>query len=113
MMEYPTFVSCLAAMADSEDPVAQAIALETVGYIGVSLEGKVLYLTLSHEMVFNNCPLQLALAELGNRMTDTIDRLELLITDSPTEARIRAMNAFASLIKLDKENQVVFFPPLL
>ena len=50
---------------------------------------------------------QLALAELGNRMTDTIDRLELLITDSPTEARIRAMNAFASLIKLDKENQVV------
>ena len=39
-------------------------------------------------------------------MTDTIDRLELLITDSPTEARIRAMNAFASLIKLDKENQV-------
>jgi len=87
MMEYPTFVSSLAAMAESEDPVAQAIALETVGYIGVSLEGK------------------LALAELGNRMTDTIDRLELLITDSPTEARIRAMNAFASLIKLDKENQ--------
>jgi 26S proteasome non-ATPase regulatory subunit 5 len=88
MMEYPAFVSSLAAMAESEDPVAQAIALETVGYIGVSLEGK------------------LALAELGNRMTDTIDRLELLITDSPTEARIRAMNAFASLIKLDKENQV-------
>jgi len=87
MMEYPTFVSSLANMAESEDPVAQAIALETVGYIGVSLEGK------------------LALAELGNRMTDTIDRLELLITDSPTEARIRAMNAFASLIKLDKENQ--------
>ena len=42
MMEYPTFVSSLAAMAESEDPVAQAIALETVGYIGVSLEGKVL-----------------------------------------------------------------------
>ena len=44
MMEYPTFVSSLAAMAESEDPVAQAIALETVGYIGVSLEGKVLIL---------------------------------------------------------------------
>ena len=43
-MEYPTFVSSLAAMAESEDPVAQAIALETVGYIGVSLEGKVLTL---------------------------------------------------------------------
>ena len=56
---------------------------------------------------------QLALAELGNRMTDTIDRLELLITDSPTEARIRAMNAFASLIKLDKENQVELVQLLL
>merc|ERR1719228_3100175 len=74
-------------MAESDDMVSQSVAFETVGYIGVSLEGK------------------LALAELGNRVTDTIDRLELLITDSPTEARIRAMNAFASLIKLDKENQ--------
>ena len=46
-------------------------------------------------------------------MTDTIDRLELLITDSPTEARIRAMNAFASLIKLDKENQVELVQLLL
>jgi len=45
MMEYPTFVSSLAAMAESEDPVAQAIALETVGYIGVSLEGKIFLLT--------------------------------------------------------------------
>ena len=59
MMEYPTFVSSLAAMAESEDPVAQAIALETVGYIGVSLEGKV----LAHfdEMGLNI--FQLALAE--------------------------------------------------
>ena len=31
MMEYPTFVSSLANMVESEDPVAQAIALETVG----------------------------------------------------------------------------------
>ena len=63
---------------------------------------------------------QTALSELGNRMTDWVDRLEDLITDrwveamvagvmtvlcSPTEARIRAMNAFSSLLKLDKENQ--------
>ena len=52
MMEYPTFVSCLAAMADSEDPVAQAIALETVGYIGVSLEGKVLNLIRESIQIF-------------------------------------------------------------
>ena len=52
MMEYPTFVSCLAAMADSEDPVAQAIALETVGYIGVSLEGKVPNLIRKNIQIF-------------------------------------------------------------
>ena len=64
------------------------------------------------ESLFQNT-FQLALAQLGNRMADTIDRLELLITDSPTEARIRAMNAFASLIKLDKENQVELVQILL
>ena len=58
-MEYPTFVSSLAAMAESEDPVAQAIALETVGYIGVSLEGKVF--TLMNEIRHNI--IQLALAK--------------------------------------------------
>lgn len=87
MMQFPTFVSSLVSMAESDDLVSQSVAFETVGYIGVSLEGKT------------------ALAELGNKMTNCIDRLETLITDSPTEVRIRAMNAFASLIKLDKENQ--------
>ena len=53
MMEYPTFVSSLAAMAESEDPVAQAIALETVGYIGVSLEGKVLNLIRESIQILN------------------------------------------------------------
>ena len=57
-MEYPTFVSSLAAMAESEDPVAQAIALETVGYIGVSLEGKVF--TLMNEIRHNISQLALA-----------------------------------------------------
>lgn len=89
--QYPAFVSNLAAMAESDDLVAQSVAMETIGYIGVSLEGK------------------LALAELGNRMTNCIDKLETLLTDSPTEVRIRAINAFASLIKLDKENQTSEF----
>merc|ERR1719228_2549722 len=78
-------------MAESDDLVSQSVAFETVGYIGVSLEGKT------------------ALAELGNKMTNCIDKLETLIQDSPTEIRIRAMNAFASLIKLDKENQTERF----
>jgi len=87
LVKFPSLVTSLTCMTDSDDTTAQSVAFETIGFIGVSLEGK------------------LALSEIGNRMTNCIDKLEQLITDSPTEVRIRSMNAFASLIKLDKENQ--------
>ena len=45
------------------------------------------------------------LGELGNKMLHSIDCMERLMTDGPTEMRIRAMNAFASLVRLEKENQ--------
>jgi len=87
LVKYPALVTALASMTESNDFTAQSVAFETIGFIGVSLEGKTV------------------LAELGNKMTNTVDRLESLITDSPTEVRIRSMNAFSSLVKLDKENQ--------
>lgn len=77
----------LLEMADSEDLTLKATSFETLGYIGVSLEGK-------------SC-----LAEMGNKMLNCIEKLDNLIQDAPTDIRIRGMNAFASLIKLDKENQ--------
>jgi len=87
LMEYPAFVSALFNMAESSDDSQKAMAFETIGYVGISLEGKV------------------GLAEVGNKMTHCIEKLGGLINDATTEIRIRAMNAFASLIKLDKENQ--------
>eukprot|EP00092_Neocalanus_flemingeri_P003439 GFUD01003687.1.p1 GENE.GFUD01003687.1~~GFUD01003687.1.p1 ORF type:complete len:499 (-),score=180.28 GFUD01003687.1:555-2051(-) len=87
MTKYPAFLSALVNMVQSDDFTAQSIAFETIGYIGVSLEGKT------------------ALVEMGNKMVECIEKLEMLIKDSPTEVKIRAMNALASLIKLDKENQ--------
>merc|ERR1711874_487182 len=87
LMEYPTFVSTLFKMTESSDDATKIVAFETIGYVGISLEGK------------------LSLAELGNKMTDCIEKFGGLITDSPAETRIRAMNAFSSLVKLDKENQ--------
>ena len=85
--QYPTFLTHLSAMAHSPDPAAASVALETVAHVGASLEGK------------------LALAELGNRLTDCIDRLEALLRDTTAEARVRAMHAFAALVRLDKEDQ--------
>jgi len=87
LMEYPSFVTTLFTMTESKDDVQKTVAFETIGYVGISLEGK------------------LSLAEIGNQMTDCIERFGELICDSSTEIRIRAMNAFSSLIKLDKENQ--------
>ena len=87
IVQHPNFMDCLFSMAESSDLTQRAIAFETIGWIGVSLEGKV------------------TLADLGNKMSNCIEKLEDLIRDSPTEIRIRGMNAFSSLIKLDKENQ--------
>jgi len=87
MSKYPVLLTSLVNMVQAEDFTAQCIAFETIGYIGVSLEGKA------------------ALADMGNTMVECMDKLEMLIRNSPTEVKIRAMNAMASLIKLDKENQ--------
>jgi len=87
MTKYPALLSALVNMVQSEDFTFQSIAFETIGYIGVSLEGKT------------------ALIEMGNKVVECIEKLEVLIKNSPTEVKIRAMNALASLIKLDKENQ--------
>jgi len=91
IITHPIFVDSLFIMTESTDLVQKVVAFETIGYIGISLEGKS------------------SLADIGNKMTDSIEKLETLIQDSPTEIRIRAMNAFASLIKLDKENQTERF----
>ena len=87
LTKYPALVSTLNIMIQSQDDTLQTVAFETIGYIGVSLEGK------------------LALVELGNVMTECIDKMGEVIRDSATEMKISAMNALASLVKLDKENQ--------
>ena len=46
-----------------------------------------------------------ALNTIGNKFINSIEKLESLIRDAATDFRIRGMNAFSSLIKLDKENQ--------
>ena len=82
MTQYPGMPSALVNMVKSDDHLVQTIAFETIGYIGVSLEGKI---TLEEMNVLEH-----------------IEKFEMVIRDSPTEVKIRALNALASLIKLDK-----------
>ena len=57
MTKFPVFLSALVNMVQSDDLTAQSIAFETIGYIGVSLEGKT------------------ALVEMGNKMVECIEKL--------------------------------------
>ena len=54
---YPGLVSALASALHSDDPALQTIGLDTLAYVGVSLEGKE------------------ALAELGNIMLECVDQV--------------------------------------
>eukprot|EP00088_Acartia_fossae_P037788 TRINITY_DN3902_c0_g1_i1.p1 TRINITY_DN3902_c0_g1~~TRINITY_DN3902_c0_g1_i1.p1 ORF type:complete len:504 (-),score=138.03 TRINITY_DN3902_c0_g1_i1:34-1545(-) len=88
LAQHPAFLDTVLELTDtSYDPSLRTIAFETVGHIGVSLQGKQ------------------ALNAIGNKFINSIEKLESLVRDAATEFRIRGMNAFSSLIKLDKENQ--------
>ena len=84
---YPEIIPTLINMISSQDTTHQTVALETVGYIGVSLEGKT------------------ALNSLGNVMLDCVDKIGDIIRDSVTELKITALNTLSSLLKLDPDHQ--------
>ena len=57
LSRYPGLVPALASSLHSEDPALRTIGLDTLAYVGVSLEGKE------------------ALAELGNIMLECVDQV--------------------------------------
>ena len=57
LSRYPGLVAALASSLHSADPALQTIGLDTLAYVGVSLEGKE------------------ALAELGNIMLECVDQV--------------------------------------
>jgi len=87
LSQYPAFVTALISMFQSKDDTIQSVAFETIGYIGVSLEGKT------------------ALLRLENMMLECVEKLGLVIRDSSTELKITALNSLASLLKLDNQHQ--------
>nr|ALS04170.1 26S proteasome non-ATPase regulatory subunit 14 [Acartia pacifica] len=92
--QHPVFVSTLLETTDSSDSTLCAIAFETIGYIGASLEGKN------------------ALHSIGNKFLNSLEKLEQLLCAAHTGTRIRGLNSVASLIRLDKENQTQHFTTL-
>ena len=86
LTRYPSLVSALVNMVQSEDSSIKIVAFETIGYIGVSLEGKT------------------ALSELGNIMLDWLDKLGHGLGTKVYKSS--ALTTLTHLIRLEPENQV-------
>lgn len=85
LTRYPCLVSALVNMVQSEDSSVKIVAFETIGYIGVSLEGKT------------------ALRELGNIMLDWLDKLGHGMGNKVFKNS--ALTTLTHLIRLEPENQ--------
>ncbi|XP_021187709.3 26S proteasome non-ATPase regulatory subunit 5 [Helicoverpa armigera] len=73
---------------ESGDQTVLPVALDTLGFIGTTVEGK------------------LCLAALGIRYTQAVDHVSQLIRNSDTETKIRALHCFAGLMSIDKDPSV-------
>lgn len=73
---------------DSHDLTILPVALDTLGFIGSTIEGK------------------LCLAALGSKYTQTVENVIQLIRNSSSEIKIRALHCFSGLISIDNDPSV-------
>ncbi|KAJ8733289.1 hypothetical protein PYW08_001587 [Mythimna loreyi] len=78
----------------SNDPAVLPVALDTLGFIGTTVEGK------------------LCLAALGSKYTKAVNSVSRLIKNSNTETKVRALNCFAGLMSVDKDPSVTKTNPV-
>nr|KAG5705807.1 hypothetical protein BaRGS_027466 [Batillaria attramentaria] len=76
-----------AAVGGEGDASIRGLAIDTIGFIATTPEGKA------------------ALNKQGNMMTECVKNLGGIIRNSPSEMRVRALEAVASLIKLQVSDQ--------
>lgn len=86
-----TFVNTVFENLSSSDQNLCSIAIQTVGFIGSSIEGK------------------LALDKLGNKMKQGLQYIGKAIRDAPSSMRLHALHTTASLIKLEVQDQTTEF----
>ncbi|XP_045447090.1 26S proteasome non-ATPase regulatory subunit 5 [Melitaea cinxia] len=81
--KYPILVESLFDALNSDDITILPVALDTLGFIGTTIEGK------------------MCLMALGSKYTQIIEKLGLIVKNNPTEMKIRALHCIASLIAID------------
>lgn len=85
--KYPVVVSALFEVIESSDEIILASALDTLGHIATTVEGKY------------------ALQDLGDNMTNALKRLAEVIKKMPTDLRVRGLNNLACILDVKKSDQ--------
>ncbi|XP_013190282.1 26S proteasome non-ATPase regulatory subunit 5 [Amyelois transitella] len=83
--KYPVLLDTLFQVFESEDKAILPVALDTLGFVGATIEGK------------------LCLAAQGAKFIQTVDKVAQLIRNSPNEIKVRALYCFAHLISVDND----------
>ncbi|CAH2105570.1 unnamed protein product [Euphydryas editha] len=81
--KYPILVESLFDALNSDDTTILPVALDTLGFIGTTIEGK------------------MCLMALGSKYTQIIEKLGLIIKNSPTEMKTRALHCISNLIAIE------------
>ncbi|XP_068631028.1 26S proteasome non-ATPase regulatory subunit 5 [Battus philenor] len=85
--KFPVLLNSLFDAIESNDQTILPVALDTLGFIGITIEGK------------------LCLAAVGGQFIQAVEKVGQLINNSPTEIKIRALHCFANLISVEKDKE--------
>lgn len=84
--KYPVFLDLMFEGIESVDLNILPVALDTLGFIGTTMEGK------------------LCLAAIGARYTKTLEKVSEMVRNSPTEIKVRALHCFTNLIAVENDS---------
>ncbi|KTF89800.1 hypothetical protein cypCar_00010795 [Cyprinus carpio] len=85
--KYPVFLEVVFSMAINLDPTLTPVALDTLGVLGRTVEGKQV------------------LQKTGEKFTSVLKRMSKVAADGATELRVRCLEALAQLLTLPVEQQ--------
>ncbi|CAG9795078.1 unnamed protein product [Diatraea saccharalis] len=86
--KYPVLIESMFDILDNGDQSVVPVTLDTFGFIGSTIEGK------------------LCLAALGSRYTQAIEGLSQIIKNSPTDIKVRALHCYANLISIESDPNI-------
>ncbi|KAI8424328.1 hypothetical protein MSG28_002875 [Choristoneura fumiferana] len=81
--KYPVLLNLMFDTIDSQDQATLPIALDTLAFVGSTIEGK------------------LSLAALGSQYTQAVGKVAQMITTGTSDIKVRALHCFASLVGVD------------